>query len=65
MKGGKEIKGNRKVEHGVKNEGARNEEAFTQCKKGSAGKIMGEISRRSARSMGKYRMERGKSEFRG
>ena len=36
MRGGKEIKGNRKVVQGVKNAGARNEKAFTQCKKGSA-----------------------------
>ena len=56
---------NRKVEQGVKNEGARNEEAFTQCKKGSAEKIMGEISRRNARSVGKCREKQGKSEFRG
>ena len=44
---------------------ARNEKAFTQCKKGSAEKIMGGISRRSARSVGKYREKQGKSEFRG
>ena len=44
---------------------ARIGKAFTLCKKVSAGKIKGEISRRSARSMGKYRTERGKSEFRG
>ncbi len=56
---------NRKVVQGVKNEGARNEKAFTQCKKGSAGKIKGEISRRSARSVGEYREKQGKSEFRG
>ena len=56
---------NRKVVQGVKNEGARNEKAFTQCKKGSAEKIMGGISRRSARSVGKYREKQGKSEFRG
>ena len=36
--------------------------AFTQCKKGSAEKIKGEISRRSARSMGKYGTKRGKIE---
>ena len=37
--------------------------AFTQCKKKSAGKIKGEISRKSARSMGKYRKEQGKIDF--
>jgi len=44
---------------------ARIGKAFTLCKKGSAEKIMGEISRRSARSVGKYREKQGKSEFRG
>ena len=44
---------------------ARNEKAFTLCTKGSAGKIKDEISRRSARSMGKYRTKRGKIEVRG
>ena len=37
--------------------------AFTQCKKGSAEKIKGEISRRSARSVGKYREKQGKVSF--
>ena len=53
---------------GEGNEGereARNEKAFTLCKKGRAEKIKGEISRRSARSVGKYRQKQGKSEFRG
>ena len=44
---------------------ARNEKAFTLCEKRSVGKIKGEISRRSARSMGKYRTKRGKIEVRG
>ena len=43
----------------------RNEKAFTLCKKGRAEKIKGEISRRSARSMGKYRTKRGEIEVRG
>ena len=51
-------------EDGGEREG-RNEKAFTLCTKGSAGKIKGEISRRSARSGGKYKMKQGKSEFRG
>ena len=38
---------------------------FSLCTKGSAGKIKGEMSRRSARSMGKYRTKRGKIEVRG
>ena len=54
-----------KVVQGVKNEGARNEKAFTLCEKGSTEKIKGEISRRSARSVGEYRTERGKIEVRG
>ena len=44
---------------------ARNEKAFTLCEKGSVAKIKGEISRRIARSMGKYRTERGEIEVRG
>ena len=44
---------------------ARNEKAFMQCKKGSVAIIKGEISRRGARSMGKYRTKRGKIEVRG
>ena len=58
MKGGKEINGNRKVEQRVKKGKTRTGKVF-------AGKIKGEISRRSARSMGKYRTERGKIEVRG
>ena len=65
MRGGKEINGNRKVEQRMKKGKSRIGKAFTQCKKGSAEKIMGEISRRSARSVGKYREKQGKSEFRG
>jgi len=34
MRSGKESNGNMKVEQGVKNEEARNEKAFTLCKKG-------------------------------
>ena len=41
---------------------ARNEKVFTLCTKGSVGKIKGEISRKSARSVGKYRTEQGKIE---
>ena len=44
---------------------ARNEKAFTLCEKRSVEKIKGEISRRSARSMGKYWTKRGKIEVRG
>ena len=44
---------------------ARNEKAFTLCKKRSVAIIKGEISRRGARSMGKYRTKRGKIEVRG
>ena len=44
---------------------ARNEKAFTLCEKRSVAIIKGEISRRSARSVGKYKMKQGKSEFRG
>jgi len=62
MKGGKEINGKRKVEEGEKGK-TRIGKAFTLCTKGSAGKIKGEISRRSARSMGKYRTEQGKIDF--
>ena len=65
MRGGGGVDREIKVEQGVKNEVARNDKAFTLCKKGSAEKIKGEISRRSARSMGKYRTERGKIEVRG
>jgi len=65
MRNGRGVDREMKVVQGVKNEGARNEKAFTRCEKGSARKIMGEISRRSARSLGKYREKQGKSEFRG
>ncbi len=65
MRDGKEINGNRKVEQRMKKGKSRIGKTFTQCKKGSAEKIMGEISRRSARSVGKYREKQGKSEFRG
>ena len=44
---------------------ARIGKAFTLCKKGSVGKIKGDISRRSVRSMGKYWTKRGKIEVRG
>ena len=43
--------------------GARIGKAFTQCKKRSAEKIMGEISQRSARSVGKYRESKEKVSF--
>jgi len=66
MRDGKEINGNRKVEQGVKNEGKAESEKHSRCeKRRSAEKIMGEISRRSARSVGKCREKQGKSEFRG
>ena len=42
---------------------ARNEKAFTQCKKGCAGKIKGEISRRIARSRTQNEARREKSEL--
>ena len=48
-------------EDGREREG-RNEKAFTLCEKRSAEKIKGEISRTSARSVGKYREKRGKIE---
>ena len=44
---------------------ARSEKAFTLCEKRSVAIIKGEISRRGARSMGKYRTKRGKIEVRG
>ena len=44
---------------------ARIGKAFMLCKKGSVGKIKGDISRRSARSVGKYREKQGKIEVRG
>ena len=56
---------NRKVVQGVKNEGSTNRKSLRAVQNGSAEKIMGEISRRSARSVGKYREKQGKSEFRG
>ena len=58
MKSGKEINGNRKVEQRMKKGKSRIVKVFAE-------KIMGEISRRSARSVGKYRTERGKIEVRG
>ena len=58
MRGGKEINGNRKVEQRMKKGKSRIGKVF-------AGKIMGGISRRSARSVGKHREKQGKSEFRG
>ena len=57
-RGGKEINGNRKVEQRMKKGKSRIGKVFAE-------KIMGEISRRSARSVGKYREKQGKSEFRG
>ena len=65
MRNGRGVDREMKVVQGVKNEGARNEKAFTLCKKGRTEKIKGEISRRSARSVGKYRKEQGKIEVRG
>ena len=65
MRDGRGVDREIKVEQGVKNEGSANRKAFTLCEKRSVGKIKGEISRRSARSMGKYREKQGKSEFRG
>ena len=53
---------NRKVEEGEKGK-TRIGKAFTLCTKGSAEKIMGEISRRSARSVGKYRKSKEKVSF--
>ena len=64
MRGGKEINGNRKVEQRMKKGKNRIGKVFTLCEKRSAGKIKGEISRRSARSVGEYREKQGKSEFR-
>ena len=43
---------NRKGEQRMKQGKTRIGKAFTLCKKGSVAKIKGEISRRSARSMG-------------
>ena len=47
-----------KVEEGVTKGKTRIGKVFAE-------KIMGEISRRSARSVGKYRKKQGQSEFRG
>ena len=63
--GGKEINGNRKVEQRMKKGKTRIGKAFTLCEKGSVAIIKGEISRRSARSVGKYREKQGKIEIRG
>jgi hypothetical protein len=65
MRGGGGVDREIKVEQRMKKGKSRIGKAFTQCKKGSAEKIKGEISRRSARSVGKYREKQGKSEFRG
>ena len=65
MRDGRGVDREIKVEEGVTKGKTRIGKAFTLCKKGSAEKIKGEISRRSARSMGKYRTERGKIEVRG
>ena len=64
MRGGGGVDREIKVEQRMKKGKSRIGKAFTQCKKGSAEKIKGEISRRSARSVGKYREKQGKSEFR-
>ena len=65
MRDGRGVDREMKVEEGVTKGKNRIGKAFTLCKKRSAGKIKGEISRRSARSVGKYREKQGKSEFRG
>ena len=46
MKGGKEIKGNRKVEQRMQKGKSRIGKTFTQCKKGSAEGKVGKISRK-------------------
>ena len=46
MRGGGGVDREMKVVQGVKNEGARNEKAFMQCKKGSAEGKVGKISRK-------------------
>ena len=53
--------GNEGEEDGRERE-ARNEKSLYAVQKGSAGKIKDEISRRNARSMGKYRTKQGKIE---
>ena len=58
MKSGKEINGNRKVKQRMQKGKSRIGKVF-------AGKIKGEIFRRSARSVGKYREKQGKIEVRG
>ena len=61
-------KGNQwKYEGGVEDEEreARIGKAFTLCKEGSVAIIKASISRRSARSVGKYRTKRGEIEVRG
>ena len=74
--GGKEVKGgvivgrkdcrwkNEGEEDGRERE-TRIGKVFSLCEKRSVAIIKGEISRRSARSMGKYRTEQGKIEVRG
>lgn len=58
MRGGRGVDPEMKVEEGVTKGKTRIGKVFAE-------KIMGEISRRSARSVGKYREKQGKSEFRG
>ena len=58
MKGGGGVDREMKVEEGVTKGKTRIGKVFAE-------KIMGEISRRSARSVGKYRKKQGQSEFRG
>ena len=65
MRDGRGVDPEIKVEQDVKNEGSANRKSLHAVQKGSAEKIKGEISRRSARSVGKYREKQGKSEFRG
>ena len=63
MRGGGGVDREIKVEQRMKKGKSRIGKAFAQCKKGSAEKVMGEISRRSARSAGKYRKSKEKVSF--
>ena len=64
MRGGGGVDREMKVVQGVKNEGARNEKAFMQCKKGSAEGKVGKISRKIVRSWLQNEERREKSGLR-
>ena len=65
MRGGGGVDREMKVVQGVKNEGARNEKAFMQCKKGSAEGKVGKISRKIVGSRTQNEARREKMGFTG